>query len=162
MTRSFARTLTKQAIGTTLAAALALTTATTAPARAGDEELGAIAAASFFALVAAGIIASAQNDNARRGSTSHHGTYHPQRPRIDPKKALPSECRVTVRGGPDRGTWYQTRCLKRNFTYAARLPARCENLVYVPRLSGNIRAYDDQCLAGYGYREAGQRQSTRR
>lgn len=143
MTCTFARHISKRAVATALAAALALTTATTAPARAGDEEIGAIAAASFFALIAAGIIAS-QN---HRGSGGHH-------PRLDPKKALPAACHITVHRGPDRGTWYARRCLRRNFTYAARLPAQCEDLVYVPRRSGNIRAYDDQCLARFGYREA--------
>ena len=41
------------------------------------------------------------------------------------------------------------------FSYAASLPDRCEQLVDVAGRSRNIRAYDAQCLARQGYREAG-------
>ena len=78
----------------------------------------------------------------------------------NPRKLLPAQCDFTVYGGPDRGTYYGRRCLKRNFDHWALLPNRCEEKVWVPRDGRSVNAYDAQCLARFGYRERGQR-STR-
>ncbi|GGD19906.1 hypothetical protein [Sinisalibacter lacisalsi] len=153
----FTKSITRTAIVTALSASLALTPVSVTPARAGEAELGAVAAASFFALVTAGIIASAAKENSGgsvidRHPPARHPGRGPQRP--DPRKTIPAQCDLYVQGGPDRGVYYTRSCLMRNFDYWAFLPDRCEERVWVPRLRQNVNAYDAQCLARFGYKEA--------
>lgn len=134
----------KQALGATLAGALALTTATAAPVQAGDVKINAdaIAAASFFALVAAAVIATSRKNNLPG----------PEVERPDPRKVLPADCRFDVRHGPDRGRYYGRQCLVANFDYWPLLPDRCESAVEVTSRRPDITAYDASCLARFGYR----------
>lgn len=161
MKRIFPTPFARAAVVTALSASLAFSPMVAAPAYADDQRAGAIAAASFFALLTAGIIASAAQENkatqADRRGNGRDRHDRDQRRREDPRKALPAQCDLKVRKGPDRGTYYARRCLKRNFDYWAYLPARCEDKVWVPRRGRNVNAYDAQCLARFGYHEAGSR-----
>lgn len=141
MTRTPAGTLSRQAVAASLAAALAFSTATAAPARA-DTDADAIAAAAFFGLVAAAIIATSRNDVDRA----------PPPPAADRRKLLPADCRFTIPHGADRGTWYGRRCLVANFDHWPLLPYRCERKVDLPRLHYDVAAYRAGCLAQFGYR----------
>lgn len=148
--------LPKQALGATLAAALALTTATAAPspASAGDVKINAdaIAAASFFALVAAAVIATSRK-NSGPG---------PELERPDPRKVLPADCRFDLRHGPGRGRFYGRRCLITRFDYWPYLPERCETAVELSPRRPDIIAYDASCLARFGYRTGGEPYRVRR
>ncbi len=142
MTSTLAGSFSKKAVAATLAGALALTTAGVAPARA-DTNADAIAAAAFFGLVAAVIIASSRN-----------GTSQPRT--VAPRNPLPAECRFHIRHGPDRGTYFGRRCLVANFDQWPRLPDRCERQVELPHRYYDVIAYDAQCLARSGFRADGQ------
>lgn len=151
-------------LAATLATALALTSVAASPARAGSEQtVGAIAAASFFALLTAGIIASTASQNRYTpppvtykpppGGGDPRWGSGPGRPGVDPRKALPAQCEFTVRHGKDRGTYYDARCLQREFSFWPYLPDRCEQRIDVHG-GRDIRGYDATCLARYGYTEA--------
>ncbi|SMH47158.1 hypothetical protein [Maritimibacter sp. HL-12] len=163
MKRFFPKTFARTAIVTALSASLAFSPITATPAHAGEKEIGAIAAASFFALMTAGIIASAAKESNGKVVINRHGPKpgkpgHRRGPnRADPRKALPSQCEFTVHRGPDRGTYHGRHCLVKNFDHWAFLPDRCEEKVWVPRRGRNVNAYNAQCLSRFGYREVGQR-----
>jgi hypothetical protein len=169
MTFRIAKALTRPALAASLAASLALTPITAAPARAGNDLAGGIAAASFFALLTAGLLSSSaasgstqsahpqpapdrgwrspdHDDSSRYGS---HNDWHSS----DRRKLLPSQCSFTLKHGSDRGTYFDRTCLVRNFDYWGYLPERCEEKVSAP---GRFRssAYEAGCLRRYGYREA--------
>jgi hypothetical protein len=171
MTRSVFRKPARSAMVATLTAALALTPLTASPAQAGTEDkVGAIAIASVLALFTAGIIAKAasQRDTTPDRHTQpgrHDPPWHsgePDRPpRTDPRKLLPAQCGFTVAYGRDRGSYYGSQCLQRNFTHWPFLPDRCEERVE-GRGRHDVKAYDATCLARYGYSEGRPPRSTRR
>ncbi|GKY86315.1 hypothetical protein STA1M1_01840 [Sinisalibacter aestuarii] len=147
----------------TLTAALALSPLAASPARAGNEEtIGAIAAASVFALITAGIVANAATQKGHKSTpTPHHYTprrdpepnrWDHGRTRTDPRKLLPAQCEFSVNHGRDRGSYYSSQCLQRSFNHWPYLPDRCEKRIDGPGRH-DIRAYDASCLARYGYRE---------
>ena len=140
MTRTPTRSLSSKALAATLAGALALTSVPVAPARA-DTNADAIAAAAFFGLVAAAIIATTRDDPG----------WSPP-PSVDRRKLLPAECRFTIHSGADRGTWYGRQCLVANFGHWPLLPHRCERKVDLPRRPYDVTAYRARCLAQFGYR----------
>lgn len=144
MTRTFAGSLSRKALAATLAAALTLTAASTAPARA-DGNGDAIAAAAFFGLIAAAIIASTRND-------AGHPAPLPYPPVVTPRKVLPTACRFEIHHGTDRGTWFGRNCLVANYDYWQLLPDRCERRVAYPGRRHELVAYDARCLAQVGYR----------
>jgi len=162
MTRFFPKTIARTAIVSALSASLAFSPITASPAHAGEKEIGAIAAASFFALVTAGIIASAAKENAGKVTIDRHRPRaaapgnRPGPKRADPRKALPSQCEFTIHRGPDRGSYYGRHCLVRNFDYWPYLPDRCETRVK-GRGNQSVKAYSESCLARYGYKEEGGR-----
>ena len=140
MSRSFAASLSRKTLGVTLAAALALGTATVAPARAGNNG-DALAAAAFFGLVAVAIIASSRDSAA----------HAPPPVVVAPRKLLPAQCRFVVDHGADRGVWYGRSCLVANFAQWPFLPDRCERNVDAPRRPRDITAYKAECLSQFGY-----------
>ncbi len=143
MTPTFPGSLSRKALAASLAAALTLTTAGAAPARA-DGNGDAIAAAAFFGLVAALVIAST------RDGAAHSPRPHP--PVEPPRKMLPAECRFEIHHGPDRGRWFGRQCLVANYPHWPLLPSRCEQRVELPRRHYDVVAYKAQCLAQAGYR----------
>ncbi len=166
MTRFFPKSLARTGIITVLSASLALSPIAATPAKAGNDDAAAFAAASFFALLTAGIIASANQHGDRRVVITPPNTRPSrgdrERPRVNRRKVLPARCELVVHRGPDRGTYYRRACLKRNFDYWQSLPKRCEERVWVPRRDRNVNAYDAQCLSRFGYRERGDGQRTSR
>lgn len=140
--RAFVGKTSRTACAATLAGALALTTATVAPARA-DGNGDAIAAAAFFGLVAAVLVATARSDRAHPG-----GEVLP--PAVSPHRALPEDCRFDIRYGPDRGAWYGRQCLVSHYRDWDRLPGVCAERVELPRQRYDVVAYEARCLADYG------------
>ncbi|HCQ65493.1 MAG TPA: hypothetical protein DIU07_10185 [Rhodobacteraceae bacterium] len=143
MTPTLAGSISRKALAATLAAALTFTTAGVAPARA-DGNGDAIAAAAFFGLVAAAIIASTRDRAAR--------SPQPHPPAAPPRKLLPAECRFEIHYGADRGRWFGRNCLVANYAHWPRLPDRCARRVELPRRHYDVVAYKAQCLARAGYR----------
>lgn len=135
-------------IAATLATSLALTPVAATPARAGSQDnTGAIAAFTLFGLLTAGLLANSLAHQPNRYDPPRGG----QRPPLGTRKHLPGECRFQVRHGQDRGTWYGSRCLKRNFDYWAYLPQRCEEHIDRPGRPDRT-GYRARCLAQFGYR----------
>ena len=139
MTWTLTGSLSKKAVVACLAAALTLTPATVAPARADSKD--AIAAAAIFGLVAAVIIASSHDRKSATVKTI----------RVDPRKVLPSECRFRIRYGSDRGNYFGRGCLSRNYARWHHLPHRCERVVERPHWHRSVIAYKVPCLKRHGY-----------
>lgn len=131
----------RKALGLALAAALAVTGLPAAPARA-DGNADTIVAVSFFALVAAAVIAGSQKNNLPG----------PVLPQPDPRKTLPDSCRFEVMHGAEKDTFYGSQCLVARFDHWPYLPDRCETALDFPHRRLDLRAYDAACLDRYGYR----------
>lgn len=142
MTLGFAKTFTRTALATTLAASLALTPMTAQPARA-DDAANAIAAATFFTLLLGGMAAAASRDRDR-----DHGDWGGHRG--NRAKVLPSECAMVVLKGQKRARYYRAGCLRNNFRGWRKLPDRCFKRLDV-RNGRDIRAYNGRCLVRHGY-----------
>lgn len=168
MTPTHFRNPARSALAATLAAALALSPITATPAQAGTEDkAGAIAAASFLALLTAGIIASnAQQNRAHPPRVTvtplhRNDDRRDNRARTDRRKILPEQCEFTVRHGKDQGTYYESNCLRSTFNGWPYLPDRCEERINV-RGGRDTYGYDAQCLARFGYSDGKAPRSARR
>jgi hypothetical protein len=142
MTPTHAGSFSRKALVASLAAALTFTPAGVAPARA-DGNGDAIAAAAFFGLVAAVIIASTRDRAAHAP---------PPAVPVAPRKLLPAECRFEIHSGADRGRWFGRNCLVAHYPNWPLLPDRCERRVELPRRHFHVVAYKAHCLAQAGYR----------
>lgn len=134
----------RRAIVATLAVALALSPATTAPARAvgaGD----ALVAVAVFGAVAAALLAASGQEVASPAPAPHL-------PPVAADKRLPVACRFDIQGGSDHGTWFARQCLVANYDRWPLLPARCERRVRYPGRRFALVAYEAGCLAQSGYR----------
>ena len=139
----------KSFISTVLAAALALSTLSAAPARAGSDTGKIVAGVAVGAILGAAI--ASNNNRQHRGghvSRKHHdpygGGHHRGYKGHGYKRTnLPGACRV------HRGhrSGYSGRCLSGyNYSYSA-LPSACA--VRIGGYHGTI--YRDRCLNQYGY-----------
>lgn len=155
----------RSAIAAMLAAALAITPITATPAHAGNEDtVGAVAAASFFALLTAGIIASTAQKNRDQRPRAAVTPWRQNDNRRDGRarrKVLPEQCEFTVRRGKDRGTYYESRCLRSEFRGWPYLPGRCEKHINL-RGGRSTYGYKAQCLARFGYTDDTTPRSARR
>lgn len=147
MTRLFPTPFSRVVVVTALSASLAFSPMAAAPAKAGGDEVGAIAAATILGLITAGVIVSAANEANAGQRDTHHG-----RPYYDPDKLLPAQCNLHVRKGPDKGHYYERGCLHWNFRGYRDLPDQCKDEVWIPREGQNETAFDARCLARFGYR----------
>lgn len=162
----FKTRFTKPIIAAGLAAAIAFSPATATPARADSDQVAAVIGAGALALIIGGIIASDAQGRGRVTVTTptrsdrywndhnRRDNRRDERPRVDTRKLLPARCDIDVRRGPKAGTYYTKTCLMQNFRNWPMLPERCETRLRT-RTQGRIAAYDAQCLARYGYVEAG-------
>ncbi|RME18710.1 MAG: hypothetical protein D6801_00710 [Alphaproteobacteria bacterium] len=156
MERKTTRAIGRQGLATALATALAFSPVAATPARAGgDEAVAVIAFGTLLTMFTAGLIASNVQDR------DHHPRPLPPRPQpqpprpkpqppVAPSKQLPMQCKFRVPYGVDRGGYFRSSCLVRNYTRWSSLPRVCEESVRLPR-EGYVRAYRARCLAGYGY-----------
>jgi hypothetical protein len=133
----------RRLLSTVLAASLALTSVSTVPAQAADQEEIArfiLGASALF------LIGRSLEDNNDRRQTVRR-TVDP-RPQIN-RKALPSDClrRARTNDGPRR--FFGKRCLKNQYRYTASLPDRCERLFRTN--NGKRRGYAANCLRKRGY-----------
>lgn len=153
--------MTKTLISAVLAAILAVTSLTAAPARAGNDEVGAfiLGATTLFLL---GHVLSDHDDRVRGRYRYEfrYGDPYPDRryrddryyrePRLKPRyRSLPSVClrtAETYRHGTIR--FFGERCLERHARF---VPDVCRQFVRGPR-GGKRAIYRAGCLRRHGYR----------
>lgn len=151
-------------IATIVAAALAVTAIGSAPARADEDVLRALAAIAGIAIV--GKVIHDRNERKRTQNTVTRNTYkapaHNNRkvydlaPRPLPKRAnrrlLPGDCLRSVQTRQGRVRYFGKRCLERSYKHVNRLPQYC-----AVRFRGedrNRRGYEARCLRREGYQLA--------
>lgn len=153
-------------IATVLAAALAVTGFSTAPARAANNDIGKwIAGAATIAIIGAAIADNKKKSKRKRdhgvtrGYNYHHdkgakqknrGYGHKQRHRQT--RSLPARCHERFRGnrGPVRG--FARSCLRNSRFNVNTLPQRCAMRVRDARGHGRDIVYGSRCLNDHGYR----------
>ncbi|NIZ15213.1 hypothetical protein [Phaeobacter sp. HF9A] len=136
-----------------LAAAVAVTGMSAAPARADNGDV-----AKFIAGAALlGIIGAAINDSRHRDDHADHhghGGHQPVPPRPLPPRVrkydLPVQCIKTVRAWGRDHQIAGMRCLKQNYRHVNSLPQNC--YVKVENRHQKRHGYGVQCLANKGYR----------
>lgn len=159
--------MSRKFIATILAASIAVSGLSAAPAAAGNDNLEKF-------LIGAGtllIIGTALEHQKKHGTVSRHksqpdyahgyGHHHKKKKKYRKKhrKALPGYClrRVDTRHGTVR--MFGKRCLRNNYDYAHRLPERCKIKVRTWRHGHKVKrvGYKPRCLRDYGYYVAGRR-----
>ncbi|WP_299608681.1 hypothetical protein [uncultured Tateyamaria sp.] len=141
----------RQFIGLVAAVAIAITGFTAAPARAGDDEVGAAIAALLGLAIVGAVIHDKKKDKKKR-----HSVHRPVHPKPIPKrvnrKLLPQQCLRSV--PTDRGyrQIFGQRCLNNHYRHVNSLPHACHRDVYTNR--GWRRGFSARCLNRHGYQLA--------
>lgn len=169
-----------------IAASLAVTGLSAAPARADAEDAAKVIAGVAALAILGAAIADAKDDNDRvtrnrghlrndsrkrgHGKKWDHRRGHDQwdkrhrsnnharpLPKRVKRKLLPGACKTEVRvRGGDRLSGFGRHCLQRNYGYANSLPSACKT--HVRGRHGKLRTiYQGRCLYRHGYREANAR-----
>jgi len=142
--------MTKQFMATLLAATIALTTVSTAPARAADNgEIGRFLLGAGALFIIGNSIA---NSNKNRGHVVTRTSPPPRehvvvKPR---KKYVPVSCLRHNRydQGPKR--YFGKRCLRNNMAKVHRLPGNCLRQVWTKH--GHRTVYGARCLRKHGWK----------
>lgn len=152
-------------IATIIAAAVAVTAIGSAPARADEDVLRALAAIAGIAIVGKVI-----HDRNERKQQTHsvtrniykaplypnQGRVYDLKPRPLPKRVnrrlLPGDCLRSVQTRQGRVRYFGQRCLQRSYKFANRLPQSCA--VRFRGVDHNRRGYDARCLSRAGYQLA--------
>lgn len=149
LTQTFARPL----IALALAAGIALSPVSAAPARANNND----AAAFFAALLAMGLVVSTLNNGAAAAQGGHEGNVVdlPRR-----TKALPQSCirKYETRRGNER--YFSKRCLRKNYARWNQLPQRCARTIQAFNRRGLLvrrAVYEIRCLRRAGYHASARR-----
>ena len=161
----------KTFIATVAAAAIAITGIGAAPARAGDDEVGAALAALLGLAIVGAVIKEKRDDRKARqqvhvpqphvqpGPPPRHVTRHPRHveprplPRRVNRKLLPQRCLFNLPN--DNGRYIQVfgqRCLNRHYSHVGQLPQHCGRRVWTSRGAGF--GYGARCLNKQGYQLA--------
>jgi len=141
--------MTKRFLATLLAATIALTSVSAAPAIAGDrDKLGKF-------LLGAGaliIIGSAISNKNRHRDSDHVVTRRHVEPthRVKPRrKVVPSACLRVNRSDHGPRRYFGRRCLNNNMHHAGRLPGSCIRQVWTR--NGHRSVYGARCLRNNGW-----------
>jgi len=141
-------------IATVLAAAVALTTLASAPARAADN--GEIARFVFGAgaLLMLGTALSNNNKNRHVNRRYVEPTYNDQPRRHDnvrPRRLMvvPSACLRVNRAGQGPRRFFGRRCLRNNMQNFSALPRQCKRQIWTNR--GNRIVFGARCLRNNGW-----------
>lgn len=165
--------MSRKFIASVLAASLAITSISAAPARAdGDDLMKFLAGATALVIIGKAL----DSDRKRTREVSRHdrdrwhdhGRYGRDAPphvyfdrRHDPratrdakrryrKNVLPAQCRNTFWTPEGRQKYMDNRCLKRNYSFAHELPKKCKIMFYDH--NQKKRGYSIKCLKDRGYR----------
>ncbi|MEM8656349.1 MAG: hypothetical protein AAGF36_16580 [Pseudomonadota bacterium] len=143
----------RQFIGTIAAVAIAITGFTAAPARAGDDEVGAALAALLGLAIVGAVIHDKKKDRKKRHTV--HTPVHPQ-PKPLPKrvnrKLLPQHCLRSFHTDRGNRRLFGQRCLHKHYKFVDSLPHRCHREVYTHR--GWRQGYGARCLSRHGFQLA--------
>jgi len=150
----------RQFIATVAAAAIAITGFTAAPARAGEDEVGAALAALLGLAIVGAVIKDKRDDRKARQQvhTPHHVTPAPRpvHPRPVPpqvnRKLLPNQCLRTLHTDRGRAHLFTQRCLERHYRHVNSLPDRCHRQVWTDR--GWRQGWGARCLNRHGFQMA--------
>ncbi|MCB4379679.1 hypothetical protein [uncultured Tateyamaria sp.] len=141
----------RQFIGTIAAVAIAITGFSAAPARAGDDEVGAALAALLGLAIVGAVIHEKKKDKKRRHTV--HTPVHPKPlPKRVDRKLLPQKCLRSFNTDRGHRRIFGQRCLNNHYKFARSLPAACHREVYTDR--GWRRGYAARCLNRHGYQLA--------
>ncbi|WP_300032746.1 hypothetical protein [uncultured Roseobacter sp.] len=150
-------------IATVTAAAICITAAGVAPARANEDVLRALAAIAGVAIVAK--VINDRNDR-KREQTVTRNTYQPVQRNLEPvyrleprplprrvqRRLLPGDC---LRSIPTRDRTYRIfgkKCMERNYSYTDELPRTCKVKFKGP--NRKRKGWDARCLRQEGYQLA--------
>lgn len=135
--------MSRKFIATILAASLAITSLSAAPARASDDDLARFLVGTTALLLFGAALSDRNRDRGRR-----QDVVEPPRPRPD-RRALPERCliRAETAVGPRRV--FRAKCLERHYPRAHRLPRTCQLPIWTDR--GRRPAYLASCLRDKGY-----------
>ena len=163
----------RQFIATIAAASIVITGFSAAPARAGEEEIGAALAAILGLAIVGAVIKDKRDDRKARQQVHvpqpqvhqprQQGQNHINRHQrhVQPKplphrvnrKLLPQRCLFNLR--TDNGRYKEVfgqRCLNRHFQHVQHLPQQCGRRVWTDR--GARYGYGARCLSKHGYQLA--------
>ncbi|WP_300056989.1 hypothetical protein [uncultured Roseobacter sp.] len=151
-------------IATVIAAALTVTAIGSAPARADNDALRALAAIAGIAIVGKVIHdrnkRKAEKQTVTRNSSTLYGHGGDRVIRVKPRplphranrRLLPGDCLRSVDTWDGRVRYFSERCLERSYRHVNRLPQKC-----AVRFRGddwNRRGYEARCLSRAGYKLA--------
>jgi predicted membrane chloride channel (bestrophin family) len=145
--------MTKGIIASVLAAALAFTPMTAAPAQARDthDALGIILGLGIVAAIANQHSKNRNNRAQTVNRNRNHNTFKPvQRQQRQHRRNLPQQCLRNFRTDFGRIQAYGSRCLSNNMRNVSRLPSSCERYIYTPR--GQRTVFSPACLRNNGFR----------
>ncbi|MGX9355770.1 hypothetical protein ACS3SW_11625 [Roseobacteraceae bacterium S113] len=152
--------MSKTFISTVLAAALAITSFTAAPARAEltNAEKFLLGAGALVILGTA--IEQSQRGSNRKATVTRHKQViqhqpAPRKKQVKQKRLrpLPAFCLTRVRANDGPRRLFSQRCLQNNYRQVNRLPNRCKTWVQGPR--GTRVGYKPRCLRRAGFEIAG-------
>lgn len=142
----------RQFIGTIAAAAIAITGFTAAPARAGEDEVGAALAALLGLAIVGAVIHEKKKDKKRHTvHTPVHPTPKPLPKRVN-RKLLPAHCLRSFHTDHGKRRLFGQRCLNKHYRYVDSLPYRCHREVFTDR--GWRQGYGARCLNRHGFQLA--------
>lgn len=162
--------MSRRFIAAVVGAALTVTAFGTAPARADEDLLRALAAIAGIVVVGKVISDRLEDEKDRRNSVYRNrfdDRYVYDFPRdsriirrIEPqplpqdvrRRLLPGDCLRSWRTQNERARVFDKNCLKKNYSYTNSLPRACELKVRVK--NKNRRGYDVRCLRRNGYQLA--------
>ncbi|PJE30400.1 hypothetical protein SAMN06297129_0731 [Pseudooceanicola antarcticus] len=152
MTRFFQ--ISRKAIISTIAGAVALTSVAATPARAGNDEL----ARALIGIGALAIIGTAIANESKANNNNHHhnGGWQPKpQPRPRPAKTVPQFCEVRTWVNGYRAVGYAAACTKNNASRPQALPENCRQRTDVPRGQRGVKfIYRKACMKRKGWTTA--------
>lgn len=140
----------KRFIATIAAIAIAVTSFSAVPARAGDDEAAAAIAAILGLAVIGAVIADKRKDK-KKVTVKEPRHPRPLPPRVG-RKILPQQCLRSFRTDRGAARIFGQRCLQRHYKHVHSLPQRCHREVYTDR--GWRQGFGARCLNHYGYQLA--------
>ncbi|APX12993.1 hypothetical protein [Tateyamaria omphalii] len=141
----------RQFIGLVAAAAIAITGFSAAPARAGDDEVGA-ALAALLGLAIVGAVIHDRNKDRKKRHTVHTPVHPKPVPKRVNRKLLPQQCLRSFHTNQGQRRVFGQRCLHNHYQFAHSLPQTCRREFYTDR--GWRRGYGARCMSRHGFQLA--------
>ena len=154
--------MTRKAILSAIAGAVALTSVAATPARAGNEELArALIGIGALAIIGTAIANEAKaNNNNNHDNGGHNGGWNngghqggwQPKPQPRPKKTVPEFCEVRTWVNGYRAIGYAAACSRNHASHPQALPERCRQRTDVPRGQRGVKfIYRKVCMNKRGW-----------